>query len=96
MPRSVPSTIRRAFDRFGVNVWNGGDSRYFSRGDDVKLHARAITVARDGGGIPANYALLLHAALTARLKQAQLHADGQRKPTSPRAMCASALQATRR
>lgn len=61
-----PFYNQASFDRFGANVWNSGDSRYFARGDDVKMHARSITVARDGSGIPANYALLLHAALTAR------------------------------
>lgn len=54
------------FDRFGGNVWRSGRSRYFTREDNVRMHARLINVTRDGIGAPAGYALLLHAALTAQ------------------------------
>lgn len=54
------------YDRFGGNVWRSGRSRYFSREDTERMHARLINVTRDGGGVPAGYALLLHAALTAQ------------------------------
>lgn len=63
-----PFYPQSSFDRFGANVWANGDSRYFARSDNVQMNARPITVSRDGGGIPANYALMLHAALTARAR----------------------------
>ena len=55
-----------AYDRFAANVWRTERSRYFSREDNDRAHARFITVARDGWGTPAGYAMLLHAALVAR------------------------------
>lgn len=55
-----------AFDRFAANVWREGRSRYFARQPDQRLNARLVNVARDGFGTAAGYALLLHAALTAR------------------------------
>ena len=54
------------YDRFARNVWREGRSRYFGREENERFNARFITVQRDGYGTPAGYALLLHAALTAR------------------------------
>lgn len=55
-----------AYDRFAANVWRTDRSRYFLRDDNARIHARYLSVARDGWGTPAGYAVLLHAALTAR------------------------------
>ena len=54
------------FDRFAANVWRDGRSRYFARNDRDPAKARTISVARDGYGTPAGYALLLHAARVAQ------------------------------
>lgn len=61
-----PFYAQAAYDRFAANVWRSGRSRYFVREDNVRMKARMISVARDGFGLPANYALLLHAALIAQ------------------------------
>jgi hypothetical protein len=61
-----PFASQANYDRFSGNVWRDGRSRYFSREDNEQLKARFISVARDGYGAPAGYALLLHAALIAR------------------------------
>jgi hypothetical protein len=55
-----------AYDRFAANVWRTDRSRYFTREDNARARARYISVARDGWGTPAGYAVLLHAALTAQ------------------------------
>jgi hypothetical protein len=54
------------YDHLAANVWREGRSRYFNQHDDERVKARAISVALDGDGIPAGYALLLHSALRAR------------------------------
>jgi hypothetical protein len=61
-----PFYAQAAYDRFAANVWRSGRSHYFLREDNVRMKARMISVARDGTGVPANYALLLHAALIAQ------------------------------
>ena len=61
-----PFYAQAAYDRFAANVWRSGRSRYFVREDNERMKARMISVGRDGIGAPANYALLLHAALTAQ------------------------------
>jgi hypothetical protein len=61
-----PFASQASYDRFARNVWHDGRSRYFLREDNAQVKARFISVARDGHGAPAGYALLLHSALTAR------------------------------
>lgn len=74
-----PYYAQGSYDRFATNVWRTDNSRYFGRAENAQLHATSISVARDGYGTPANYALLLHTALVARAqgKNAFLLMPGQ-------------------
>lgn len=73
-----------SFDHFGGNVWRSGQSRYLANADNDRVHARLVSVARDGFGTPANYALLLHAALAAQAqgKQGFMLLPGQSSMTA--------------
>lgn len=51
---------------FSANTWRTNRSRYFQEEADERLQARLVNVSRDGFGVPAGYALLLHSALVAR------------------------------
>ena len=58
---------QNAFGAYSGNVWRSGKSKYFVASKTLAPEkARFVSVARDGAGIPAGYALLLHTALTAR------------------------------
>jgi hypothetical protein len=54
------------FTAFGDNVWRGGASKYLAKQDEPKLKARLIDVLRNGAGIPAEYAIILHSAVVAK------------------------------
>lgn len=61
-----------AFSAYSGNVWRSGKSKYFTLSKALPPEkGRLISVARDGAGTPAGYALLLHAALTARAEGKQ-------------------------
>jgi hypothetical protein len=54
------------FTAFSDNVWRSGESKYLAKQDEPKLKARLIDVLRNGDGIPAEYAIILHSALVAK------------------------------
>ncbi|MEA3035957.1 MAG: hypothetical protein QOH04_1722, partial [Sphingomonadales bacterium] len=54
------------FTAFSDNVWHDGASKYLAKQDEPKLKARLIDVLRNGDGIPAEYAIILHSALVAK------------------------------
>ncbi|HEX6376032.1 MAG TPA: hypothetical protein VFZ91_09965 [Allosphingosinicella sp.] len=72
LPRLRYAAIRApipqsAFGAYSGNVWRSGKSKYFIPTKVIPPEkGRLVNVARDGAGIPAGYALLLHTALTAR------------------------------
>jgi len=52
--------------RFGVNTWVTSPSKYLGAASAPDIRPRYITVQRDGSGVEASYALLLHTALVAK------------------------------
>lgn len=61
-----PHWTDRQLTAFSANTWRSDRSRYFARSENDTLRARLVNVSRDGYGVPAGYALLLHSALVAR------------------------------
>lgn len=61
-----PHWTDRQLTAFAANTWRTERSRYFAREENDTLRARFVNVSRDGYGVPAGYALLLHSALVAR------------------------------
>lgn len=59
-----------AFTRFSTNVWRTDKSRYIDKTPNEKLDAETVNVMRDGTGVPAGYAMLLHLALVAKARGA--------------------------
>lgn len=56
------------FAGFAANVWKADNSKYFVKNNPgaEKLHARLITTSRNGTGMPAAFAMYLHAALVSK------------------------------
>jgi hypothetical protein len=61
-----PHWTDRQLTAFASNTWRTERSRYFAREESDRLRARLVNVGRDGYGVPAGYALLLHSAVMAR------------------------------
>lgn len=61
-----PFSPQAQFDRFANNVWRVDRSRYLQRQGAANGEGQNLSVERDGDGIPAGYAVLLHAALSAQ------------------------------
>ena len=61
-----PHWTDRQLTAFAANTWRTERSRYFAREENERLRARLVNVGRDGYGVPAGYALLLHSAVMAR------------------------------
>jgi tetratricopeptide (TPR) repeat protein len=60
-----PHWTDRSLAAFSGNTWRVQRSRYFDPDDNPDMRARRLMSHRDGYGMPAYYALLLHTALMA-------------------------------
>ncbi len=56
------------FAKFASNVWKTDKSRYITAPKTDPEYGEIISTARDGGGAPATYAMLLHLALVAKTR----------------------------
>lgn len=62
----APVVTRAAFDKYAVQLWKPGNSRYFAKKINEKSDSWTVNTLRDGGGVEGGYALMLATALEAK------------------------------
>lgn len=66
-----PAFSPTEFDKFAGNVWKTDKSRYITQPKDEEARGELVNVSRNGAGVPAGYAMLLHLALIAKARGAK-------------------------